>query len=339
MARELTKSHIDRQNVLNNPYALEEIKKAAKIQGVEFDGQTWLTKEQVAGFFQVDTRTIERYLKNYEKELANNGYRLLRGKSLSEFKLSAEMPPAPDINVGSKTTQLGIFNFRSFLNLAMLLTESEVARLTRQMILDIVMDTISQRTNGGTKYINQRDEDFVVSLFQEENYRKDFTNALKDCVDMGKFKYPLFTDRIYKSIFKENAKEYRKILKLHANDEVRDTFYSEILDLVSSYEYGFAQKIREQYQRLGRKLTYNEVNKIYKEFESEPHWIPLLEKARTKMSSRDLCFRDALHKRLEGYINPIDAEEFERFLGEKSKELSKRLEESKEVFKRLKERS
>jgi len=41
----------------------------------------------------------------------------------------------------------------------MLIGESERARLLRQMILDIVIDTINQRTGGGTKYINQRDED------------------------------------------------------------------------------------------------------------------------------------------------------------------------------------
>ena len=49
------------------------------------------------------------------------------------------------------------------MNLAMLITESERARLLRQIILDIVIDTINQRTGGGTKYINQRDEDFLLS--------------------------------------------------------------------------------------------------------------------------------------------------------------------------------
>ena len=73
----------------------------------------------------------------------------------------------------------------------MLITESERALLLCQVILDIVIDTINQRTGGGTKYINQRDEDFLVSAFHEENYRKEFTDALKYYVDMGNFKYPL----------------------------------------------------------------------------------------------------------------------------------------------------
>jgi hypothetical protein len=41
---------------------------------------------------------------------------------------------------------------------------------------------------------------------------------------------------------------------------------------------------------------------------------------------------------LQEYITPLRAEEFERFLGEKSKELAERLEDAKDVMKRLKER-
>ena len=39
-----------------------------------------------------------------------------------------------------------------------------------------------------------------------------------------------------------------------------------------------------------------------------------------------------------GIYHPLQAEEFERFLGEKSKELVDRLEEAKDVMKRLKDR-
>jgi hypothetical protein len=98
------------------------------------------------------------------------------------------------------------------LNLAMLIRESDRARLLRQAILDIVIDTINQRTGGGTKYINQRDEEYLASAFIEENYRKQFTDALRDCVAMGNFKYAVYTDKIYVSIFREKAQEYRKVL-------------------------------------------------------------------------------------------------------------------------------
>ena len=118
---------------------------------------------------------------------------------------------ATDIHVGSKVSQLGIFNFRAFLNVGMLLTESEIAKLLMKTILDIVIDVINKKTGGSTKYINQRDEDFISSSFEEENYRKIFTDVLKNYLDMGNFKYPLYTNKIYQSIFKEKAHEYRKM--------------------------------------------------------------------------------------------------------------------------------
>ena len=43
-------------------------------------------------------------------------------------------------------------------------------------MLDIVIDFINQKAGGATKYINQRDSDFIDAFLQEENYRKEFTD-------------------------------------------------------------------------------------------------------------------------------------------------------------------
>ena len=336
--KDLTVSQVDRQNILNNPYVLAELEQASKVQGIEFESKVFLTKEQMALFFEVTPRTIENYLEKFGEELRQNGYEIIRGNRLKEMKEAVEAQGGTETGFGTKTTVLGVFTFRSFLNMAMLMVESDRARLLRQTILDIVIDTINQRTGGGTKYINQRDEDFIISYFEEENYRKEFTDALREYVDMGKFKYPLYTDKIYRSIFKENTQEYRKILRLHDKTRVRDTFYSEILDLVASYEYGFAKVLEAAHEKCGKKLSAIEVDRLFVAFETQAHWKPFINKARQKMASRDLAFRDALHNQLKEYVTPVEREEFERFLGEKSKELADRLEEAKDVMKRLKER-
>ncbi len=226
MANDLTVSNIDRQNILNNLYAVAEIQKSIGLKGIEFNGKVVLLKEQVAAFFEVTLRTIENYLASNDNELHQNGYEVLRGKSLKEFKLAISEQDVPETDFGNilKTPQLGILDFRAFLNLAMLIAESQKARVLRQVILDIVIDTINQKTGGGTKYINQRDEEFLSSWFEEENYRKQFTGALESYVSMGTAKYAIYTNKIYISIFRENAQEYRRILKLHEKDKVRDTF-------------------------------------------------------------------------------------------------------------------
>ena len=340
MNKDLTNSPLERQNILNNPYALAELEKAAGIRGIPFEGKTVVLKEQVASFFEVTLRTVENYLQQNSDELARNGYEVLKGERLKVLKSAIQKLGVPETDFGniSTTPQLGILDFRAFLNLAMLIIESDRARILRQAILDIVIDTINRRTGGGTKYINQRDEDFLKSAFVEENYRKQFTDALKDCVDMGNFKYPLYTDKIYISIFREQSKEYRKVLSLDARASVRDTFYSEVLDLIASYECGFADELQRETKVKKRKLNSWEVDNLFIKFEGQAHWKPLIEKARTKMASRDMAFRDALHLQLKEYVTPLEREEFERFLGDKSKELSERLEEAKDVMKRLKER-
>ena len=111
-----------------------------------------------------------------------------------------------------------------------------------------------------------------------------------------------------------------------------------MLDIISSYEAGFAEVLRKAFEKKGAQLTAWEVDALFSEFENQRLWEPLREKARTKMASRDLCFRDALHKNLEEYISAVPESDFDRFLGEKSMELEKRLEEYRDALKRLKER-
>ena len=73
----------------------------------------------VADFFQVDVRTIGRYIEQNNEELAKNGYQVLRGQRLKGF-IHAMQSSGKDINVPTKTTVLGVFDFRAFLNIAML---------------------------------------------------------------------------------------------------------------------------------------------------------------------------------------------------------------------------
>lgn len=194
--KDLTNSTTARQNILNNAYAIEEIKKAVGVEGVVFESQFRFLKNQIAAFFEVDERTIERYLETYKTELKINGYEVLKGNRLKEFVLVCQKSDVSDIDVAHKTRNLGVFNFRAFLNLGMLLTESEKARTLRSIVLDIVLDTINKRTGGNTKYINQRDEDFILSYFKEEGYRKEFTDALSHYVAMGNAKYAIYTNKI-----------------------------------------------------------------------------------------------------------------------------------------------
>lgn len=337
MTKDLTTSPIDRQNILNNEPAIEELQPRCGLDGVCWNDSIYVTREMTANFFQVDIRTINRYIEQNSEELTRNGYQVLRGKQLKSFMNAAKIS-GKGINVPTKTTVLGVFDFRAFLNMAMLLSESEPAKALRQLMLDVVIDLINRKTGGGTKYINQRDKDFVFSSLQEDNYRRHFTDALKVCVEEDRYKYAHFTDMIYASIFRERAKEYKKILDLKAKDKVRDTFYSEILDIIAAYESGLADGIQKKYEELGRRLSRSEVEQLFHEFENMALWKPLIQRGRIKMESRDMAFRDAFHYQLSEYIQPLEKDEYQKFLGAAEDELERLMAENQEVLKRLKER-
>lgn len=331
----LTESSIERQNILNNPFALKKVEESLALGGVQYQGETIFTKHDVACLLEVDERTIERYLSSHKDELSKNGYQLLQGNSLKNLK---EMSQG-DINVGLSARALSIFSFRAVLNLAMLLTESEKAKMIRSRILDIVIDVLTQRAGGKTKYINQRDVDYFPAAFQEENHRKEFTSAISRFLGLPNWKYGYCTNAIYRSIFHEDAEEYRKILDLTQKEQVRDTMYAEVLTLIASFEAGLAYEIEEAYKTKDEeKLNKAEFDAVVAKFSVHPSQKPLLNDARTKMASRDKCFRDALHHKLEHYIQSIPESDFERFLGEKSKELEERILETREVFERLKDK-
>ncbi len=333
--KDLTISNIERQNVLNNRFAVSKVQEHLDIEGMLFEGEYRFTKKMVADFYEVEERTIERYLEKHSDELAANGYVLCKGKHLKELKLQF----APVINVGSKTTQLGLFNFRSFLDMGMLLTESEKAKKVRSLILDFVITTINEKTGGGTKYINRRDVHYLPAAITEENYRKNLTSAINQYVDgHPTYKYPQITDFIYKAVFKENAKEYREVLKLDSKDNVRHTLYSEVLLVISSFENGVGAALSERFKENGgRLLTIDEVERIVNELAEHPMQKPYLNDARTKMASRDFSFRDAYHGNIADYLQVVTPEEFERFIGDQSIDFDRILADNKDVLKRLKQ--
>ena len=333
MAKDLTTSEISRQNILNNPVALPRIREALEIKPIEFNGVLYVTKQMAADFYEVDKRTIDNCLMDNEEELRKNGYRIWKGKDLKEIKLHF----GHEKDFATKTTQIGLFDFRSFLNIGMLLTTSEKAKQVRSLMLDIVISVINEKTGGGTKYINRRDRNYVISAVQEENYHKKLTDAIRDYVDGHKtFKYSTIIDMIYKAVFCEKAKEYKKLLDLSEKDNLRRTLYAEVLVSVSAFENHVAETIKAKAKEIGP-VTVEEVGQFINELSAMPFVKPIIEDARTKMASRDFALRDVYHDNIAEYLKAVSPEEYEKFIGSQSVDFDHLLDENKAVLDRLKQ--
>ena len=86
MTKDLTNSQVDRRNVLNNKLAISEAYEQIAFRGVMFENKYRFTKRQIARYYEVDERTIERLLESHGKELTDSGYELFTGTRLRALK-------------------------------------------------------------------------------------------------------------------------------------------------------------------------------------------------------------------------------------------------------------
>ena len=335
----LDNSATDRKNILNNEYAVSKIQQKLNVKGTLFRGEYWLTTRQVESYFDIDKRTLIRYTNEYREELEESGYRVISGDDLKEFRYVGDIYVTNIVD--GKVPKQGIFNVKAFLNLAMLLTESQKARELRRMMLEITTQTVNMLAGGNTKYINQRDEKYLLAAYYNEGYNKKFRDALKNYVTNSKdtAKYPNYNDKVYRIIFKENSKEYKTILELSKKERPRDTMYADVLSAISSFENTIASELKNAFEKKGdTPLTREETDEVFNRTAEHPAFEPQIEVARRSMASLDRALRKKQHDSLVDYIYPIDKSDFEKFLGEKSKALSDRIDENIDVLKRLKDK-
>mgnify|MGYP001797355595 FL=1 len=80
MAKDLTASPLERQNILNNRYALEKLQEHLGLGGILYEGELLFTKQQLVEIFGISESTVEKYLASHSDELSANGYTVLRGR-------------------------------------------------------------------------------------------------------------------------------------------------------------------------------------------------------------------------------------------------------------------
>lgn len=344
---------IDRQNILNNQIAIQELVEQVDLKGVVFDGQIWFTTNQVAKYFEVDLRTVQRYLEKNEEEILYNGYKVFTGKDLEIAKKTILY----DTDVAKNTPSLGMFNFRAFLNLGMLLNDSQKAKDLRSMILDIVINVMNNRLGINRKFINQNDPKFSsIKAKYVLRYHLQLREALKHFVDMKNQKYPYFIDKIYHFLFRERSREYKLLLELEEREKSIDTHYPEIITTLSTFETHFAHEIEKKAKKQERKLTQIEVDALFDEIIGMKLWEPLFENARDIIASRDYGFRELYHPKLEQHIKPVISFEYQTYFtdvslqnpltGEENKKIKElhqqdlfyQIEEDKDIYKRMKDK-
>ncbi|MEK9165315.1 MAG: antA/AntB antirepressor family protein [Patescibacteria group bacterium] len=166
------------------------------------------------------------------------------------------------------------------------------------------------------KFVNQLSKDFKETREETKDYRKDFTDSIKKCVSVKH--YGTYTDMLYKFLFAERAKEYRKLLNLAKKDLTRNTMYEEILFIIGSFETGLAGELEKKYKEEERHLSRQEFIKIFKQFSSTRNWDVYKKRDRKIMATYDEELRSIKHPKLIDYKKEFTSEDIKKLLGQRN---------------------
>jgi len=128
----LVESKTAREEFIDRDYVLDKVK-ALKM----LPDDLHVTVSMAAEYYEVGSVTIRSVINRHKKEFESDGYKVLKGRKLQEFKdflygsCVAQLPSEI-----KNSSVLALLPRRAVLRLGMLLQESEVARRVRDYLLD-----------------------------------------------------------------------------------------------------------------------------------------------------------------------------------------------------------
>jgi phage anti-repressor protein len=195
-----------------------------------------------------------------------------------------------------------------------MLENSEIGKKVRKYFIRVEGDfkKVMQVATIDPKFINQLSNQFFETREETKEFRKDFTDCIKDFVAVKN--YGTYTDMFYNFLFLERAKEYRRLLSLAKNDFTRNFMYEEIIFIIGAFETGLAGEIEKEFKRLDRMLTQKEFEKIFKDFYSTRNWLVYQKRARNIMATYDEELRRIKHPKLIDYRKEFSQEDIQKLL-------------------------
>ncbi|MBU4455715.1 antA/AntB antirepressor family protein [Patescibacteria group bacterium] len=229
-------------------------------------------------------------------------------------KISLNKPKIKDPKTGRVLAKEYILSVDMAKELAMI-ENSEIGKQVRKYFIRVEGEfkKVMQIATMDPKTINQLTEQFWETRNETKEYRRDFTDCIKDFAAVKN--YGTYTDMFYKFLFMERAKEYRKLLSLIKKDFTRNYMYEEILLIIGAFETGLAGEVEKEFKKLKRHLTQKEFEKIFKEFSSQRNWKVYQKRARNIMATYDEELRNIKHPKLIDYKKEFSQEDIQKLIG------------------------
>lgn len=184
-----------------------------------------LTIDQVANYYEVTPEGIRTIIKRNREEFESDGMAVLRGKELEQFKEEIGLVQSePNIYFSSVLTLLPK---RSLLRAGMILTNSGIATQVRNYLLNVEecgkVDSKSWAIQREVGKIERARMTSAISRYVPDSPHK-------------RFAYPNYTNMVYRTIFKKDAKAMKKERGAKDEDSLRDLLSADELAKVEEVE-------------------------------------------------------------------------------------------------------
>jgi len=232
---------------------------------------------------------------------------------LGDGKVGSNKAKVKDSKTGRVVAKDYIISVDMAKELAMI-ENSEIGKKVRKYFIRVESDfkKVMQIATRDPKFINQLASQFFETREETKEYRRDFTDCVKDFVEVKN--YGTYTDMLYNFLFLERAKEYRKLLKLVKKDLTRNFMYEEIVLIVGAFETGLAGEVEKEFKKLQRMLTQIEFEKVFKEFAAQRNWLVYQKRARNIMATYDEELRRIKHPKLINYKKEFSQDDIQKLL-------------------------
>lgn len=195
-----------RKDLLDNNKSLIVIEEYKHIETIK-DKVDYLTIQQVSEYFNVGYEGIRSLISRHKEELIENGLLILSGKETKEFFLPFGMNGKnikggfiiDDFKFANRLNYL--VDKRCLLNIAMLLTESEVAKGIRSKLLDIAMGVVEGNivaTDNNSKELIDSFKsqiDFLMEQIKIKDKQIETLENLLNKIDLNNNTKPLIENK------------------------------------------------------------------------------------------------------------------------------------------------
>lgn len=186
-----------REKLIENVEVLDKVKKVMLLPYGEC-----MTIQMVADYFEVGEKAINSLMLRNKDELLANGLKILKGAELKDYK--GKLQDEVTLEKLKFASQLAIFIRRTILNVAMLLSESQIAKEIRTKLLDmseskkIIKNTIDKIDEEKQLMLNimmaKDDMEQAMAVNKLKQYKDDREKKIKEERDMAVKKVVNLTD-------------------------------------------------------------------------------------------------------------------------------------------------